>query len=114
MFSRKVETPLQTSTTDFIVGFQSVRHIDIVSGACMKARNDLVDKLTSIPQMFGGEVSSYSNLIEDAKNQAMLKMIQKARTLNANAVIGVSFQLVNENKMSGVLATGTAVWVEPI
>ena len=101
------------STTDFIVGFNTVRHIDIVSGACMRARNDIVDKLTSIPQMFGGEVTSYSNLIEDAKTQAVQKMVQKARTIHANAIIGISFQLINENKMSGVLASGTAVWIEP-
>lgn len=101
------------STTDFIVGFSTVRHVDLVSGSCMRARNDIADKLSSIPQMFGGEVSSYSSLIEDTKNQALQKMVQKARTLNANAIIGISFQLINENKMSGVLVSGTAVWIEP-
>jgi uncharacterized protein YbjQ (UPF0145 family) len=100
-----------TSTTDFVAGFRIVKHIDLVTGTSVRATNELADRVTSIPQIFGGEMSAYSNLIEDTKNLAIQKMIQKARAVSANAVVGIRLQLINENRMTGVLASGTAVLV---
>ena len=104
---------LALSTTDTVTGFQIIRHLDIVAGSSMRARNDISDGCSSWKQCFGGEVSTYSKLITETKNQAILEMTRQAISLGANAVVGITFELVNENKMSGVLASGTAVFLIP-
>jgi uncharacterized protein YbjQ (UPF0145 family) len=61
----------------------------------------------------GGEVQEYTKLLAESREQALDRMVEEARGLGANAVIGVRFMtsMVSDG-MAELLAYGTAVVVE--
>lgn len=65
--------------------------------------------------MTGGEVSGYTKLLTDSRNQGRQRMWREARARGANAVVAMRFDC-NEigDIMSEVAAYGTAVTVEPL
>jgi uncharacterized protein YbjQ (UPF0145 family) len=69
----------------------------------------------SLRTLAGGEVSGYTKLLTDSRNQARARMWREARALGANAVVAMRFDC-NEigDIMSEIAAYGTAVTVEPM
>jgi uncharacterized protein YbjQ (UPF0145 family) len=70
--------------------------------------------VAGIQSMLGGEVSAFTSEIEKARREAMNRMIDKAKKLSANAVIGLDIE--TSDILQGTVlisATGTAVVIEP-
>jgi uncharacterized protein YbjQ (UPF0145 family) len=67
----------------------------------------------AIQSIFGGDITIYTKLADDARQQAYDRMVEHARQVNANAVIAMRYD-ANEimDGITEVLAYGTAVWVE--
>jgi uncharacterized protein YbjQ (UPF0145 family) len=62
----------------------------------------------------GGEISDYTKMMAEAREQALDRMIEEARTLGANAVIGVRFSTSYVMQSAAeILVFGTAVTIEP-
>ncbi len=101
-------------TTDEIPGYRIVKVIGLVSGSVVRARHIGKDFLAAIRNIVGGEVTEYTELLAQAREDAINRMIQKARSLGANAVVGLRFATTAvASGAAEILAYGTAVVVEP-
>ena len=86
-----------------------------VFGLVVRARNYFSNLGASLTTLTGGEVTGYTKLLIDSRNQARQRMWHEARARGANAVVAMRFDC-NEigGIMSEVAAYGTAVTVEPV
>jgi len=101
------------STTDEIIGAKIVKHVGLVRGSTVRSRNFISDAVAGIKMAIGGEVVQYTRLLADAREQALQRMIEEAKNLGANAIVGIKFSI--SQVMQGcaeILAYGTAVVVE--
>jgi len=102
------------ATTAFTIdGYRIVKNLGIVRGITVRSRSIVGNIGAGIQILFGGNISLLQELCENARQEAFALMIQHAKEVGANAVIGMRYD-ANEI-MSGVaevLAYGTAVVVE--
>ena len=106
----------QMVTTAFTLdGYRIVRTFGIVRGITVRSRSIVGNIGAGIQTLFGGNITLLQELCEKARQEAFLLMLQHAKEMGANAIIGMRYD-ANE-VMSGVtevLAYGTAVVVEKI
>lgn len=103
------------TTTGEVSGKRIVRTLGIVRGNTIRARHVGRDIMAGLRNLVGGEVSEYTKLLAEAREQALDRMVEEAHGLGANAVIEVRFS--TSEVMSGaaeLLAYGTAVVVEEV
>jgi uncharacterized protein YbjQ (UPF0145 family) len=102
-------------TTEAIVGKRVVRTLGLVRGNTIRARHLGRDIMAGLRNIVGGEVSEYTKLLGEAREQAIDRMVSEARGLGANAVIEVRFSTsMVMNAAAEILAYGTAVVVEDV
>jgi len=101
------------STTDTIYGKKIVRHLGLVRGNTIRARHIGRDIMAIIRHIIGGEITDYTKMMAESREQAIDRMIEDAQNLGANAIVqmGFSTQMVMGGA-SEILAYGTAVVVE--
>ncbi|HDH24858.1 MAG TPA: heavy metal-binding domain-containing protein [Actinobacteria bacterium] len=103
------------STNDSIAGQRIVRTLGIVRGNTIRARHLGRDIMALGRNVVGGEISEYTKLLGEAREQALDRMVAEAKELGADAVVMTRFS--TSMVMSGaaeLLAYGTAVVLEPI
>ena len=108
--------PHEFVTTAFeISGYRITRNLGIVRGIVVRSRSIVGTIGASLQTIVGGNISLFSKLCEQTRNDAFDLMLQHAEALGANAVIGVRYD-ANEimQGVTEVLSYGTAVEVEPI
>lgn len=101
------------TTTAEIKGKRILRTLGIARGNTIRARHVGRDIMASLRTIVGGEVSEYTKLLAEAREQALDRMVEEAHGLGANAVVEIRFS--TSEVMSGaaeLLAYGTAVVVE--
>jgi len=101
------------TTTAEIKGKRIIRTLGIARGNTIRARHVGRDIMAGLRNIVGGEISEYTKLMAEAREQALDRMVEEARGLGANAVVEVRFS--TSEVMSGaaeLLAYGTAVVVE--
>jgi uncharacterized protein YbjQ (UPF0145 family) len=99
--------------TDFISGKEIKETLGLVRGSTIRARHVGRDLLASLKTIIGGEIKSYTAMINKARDEALSRMNEEASKLGADAVVNVRF--VTAEVMQGaaeVLAYGTAVKLE--
>lgn len=101
------------STTDTIEGRKIVRHLGLVKGNTIRARHIGRDIMAILRNIVGGEITDYTKMMAESREQALDRMIEDAQKVGANAVVKVSFStsMIMQNA-SEILAYGTAVVVE--
>ena len=98
------------SNIDTIPGKEIVEILDIARGSTVRARNIGRDIFASLKNIVGGEISEYTRLMADSREQAIDRMIADAESLGADAVINVRFTTAMVMQgCSEILAYGTAV-----
>lgn len=100
------------STTNVIEGHPVRQYLGIVSGETIIGANIVRDFMASITDVVGGRSAAYEKSLREAKETALMEMTEMARSLGANAVIGVDldFETIGPNgSMVMVSASGTAV-----
>ncbi len=101
------------STTDTIEGHKILKVIGLVSGSTVRARNIGRDLSALLRNIVGGEVSEYTSLLANSREQALERMKVVALDQGANAVIGMRFMTSMVSQGSAeILAYGTAVVLE--
>ena len=106
----------QMVTTAFeLPGFRIVQNLGVVRGIVVRSRNVFANIGASLQTLVGGNITVWTNLCEQTREDAFDIMIQHASELGANAVIGARYD-ANEIATSAteILAYGTAVIVEPL
>ena len=94
-------------------GYKTTRQLGVVRGITVRSRSMLGNFAGSIQTIFGGNISIYTELCEHARLEAFELMVQHARDIGANAIIGMRYD-ANEvmEGVTEVLAYGTAVVIE--
>ena len=101
------------STTDEIPGKTIVKHLGLVRGNTIRARHIGRDIMASFRNIVGGEISDYTKMMAESREQAIDRMLEEADGLGANAIIGIYFttSMVMQSAAE-ILVFGTAVIVE--
>ena len=101
------------TTTSNIEGKKIVKHLGLVKGNTIRARHIGRDITAIFRNIVGGEITDYTKMMAESREQALDRMIEDAEKLGANAVIEVRFatSMVMQSA-SEILAYGTAVVVE--
>ena len=102
------------ATTNDLTGYRVVRHLGLVRGVTVRSRNAVANIGAGIQSLFGGNVTIYTSLAEQARQEAYDLLVQHAQQAGANAVLAMRYD-ANEimEGITEVLAYGTAVVVEP-
>ena len=100
-------------TTETIQGKQIVKTLGMVRGNTIRARHIGRDIMAGLRSIVGGEITDYTKMLAESREQAIMRMVEDAESKGANAVVGTRF--VTSMVMSGaseLLAYGTAVEVQ--
>jgi uncharacterized protein YbjQ (UPF0145 family) len=103
-------------TTAFdLPGFQITRNLGVVRGIIVRSRSIVGGFLGGIQSLFGGNITIYTDLCEQARSETFQQMRQHAQTLRANAIIGVRYDATEVMPgLTEVLCYGTAVIATPV
>jgi uncharacterized protein YbjQ (UPF0145 family) len=100
------------TTTNIIEGKPVQDYLGVINAQSIIGANIFKDFLGNLRDVFGGRSRTYERVLEEAKEDALRELSQKAQALGANAILGVDldFETVgNSGSMLMVIATGTAV-----
>lgn len=100
------------TTTNTIEGQPVQQYIGIVNAQSIIGANIFKDFMAGLRDVFGGRSKTYERVLEQAKEDALIELAQKAQALGANAVVGVDldFETIGgSGSMLMVIASGTAV-----
>ena len=101
------------STTDTIDGKTIVKQLGLVKGNTIRARHFGKDFMAAMKNLVGGEISEYTKLMAESREQSIDRMVEGAQDLGANAIVGVKFSTSQVMSMAAeILVYGTAVVVE--
>jgi uncharacterized protein YbjQ (UPF0145 family) len=101
------------SNTESIPGKQIVQFFGVVSGSTVRAKHIGRDIMAGLKNLVGGELKGYTELLNEAREDALLRMQQQAESLGANAVVNIRFSTSSVAQGAAELfAYGTAVRVE--
>ena len=101
------------SNTEEIPGQQIVEFYGVVTGSTVRAKHIGRDIAAGLKNFVGGELKGYTELLQEARKEALQRMMEQARSVGANAVINVRFGTSSVAQGAAELfAYGTAVKVE--
>jgi len=101
------------TTSDQVEGKKIVKTIGMVKGSTIRARHLGRDIMAGLRGVVGGEITEYTKMMAESREQAIQRMVEDAEKQGANAIVGMRFttSMVMQNA-SEILAYGTAVVVE--
>ncbi|HXB40138.1 MAG TPA: YbjQ family protein [Bacteroidia bacterium] len=104
-------TLITTSTS--LEGYKIIKQLGLVRGITVRSRSILGNMAGGFMTIFGGKSAIYTELCENAREEALQLMIKHGKELGCNAIINMRYD-ANEvmNGLTEVLAYGTAVIVE--
>ncbi len=98
---------------EIIPGRQVLRHLGMVTGSTVRAKHAGKDILAGFKNIFGGELTAYTELMQEARDEATQRMVAQARAIGANAVINIRFSTSSITTGAAELFVyGTAVVLE--
>ena len=107
--------PMIVTTTENIPGTRVVKTIGQVFGLTVRSRSLGGNIAAGLKSLVGGEIGSYVKLSEDARRQALDRLVQNAAAMGANAVTMMRFDSTEMGRtMTEIVAYGTARIVEPV
>jgi uncharacterized protein YbjQ (UPF0145 family) len=102
------------SSTNHIEGREVVQYLGIVRGIVVRAPNIAQGLVGGLQSIFGGNIGAYEDVCEQARNEALMKVIQHATNVGADAIIGMRYDATEfVQGATEVLAYGTAVKLSP-
>jgi uncharacterized protein YbjQ (UPF0145 family) len=102
-------------TTEEVTGHRIVEMKGQVFGLVVRSRGLGGNIMAGLRSLGGGEITEYTELLEDARRHAVDRMVQNATAMGANAVVRMQYDSSEiGNVMSEIVAYGTAAVVEPI
>ncbi|HTP56480.1 MAG TPA: heavy metal-binding domain-containing protein [Thermoplasmata archaeon] len=105
---------LPVVTTPFLPGYRVTRVIGVTFGLIVRSRGLGRNIVAGFRSLAGGEITEYTQLLEQARHEALARLTQHAQSLGANAVLSVGFDTSEMSEiMTEIMAYGTAVVVAP-
>ncbi|MCC7095738.1 MAG: YbjQ family protein [Thermomonas sp.] len=103
------------TTAPELPGYRIVRNLGLVRGIIVRSRSVVGNFLGGLQSLFGGNITIYTELCEQARFDTYRDMVQHARGLGANAIVAVRYDATEiMTGLTEVLCYGTAVVVEPL
>ncbi len=101
------------TTTEQIEGKKIKKTVGMVKGSTIRARHLGKDIMAGLRGVVGGEITEYTKMMAEAREQAIQRMIEDAEKQGANAIVGIRFttSMIMQNAAE-VLAYGTGVVLE--
>lgn len=101
------------TNTETVPGKQIISHMGIVSGQTVRTKHIGKELMAGFKNLIGGELKEYTQLLDESRQEAVQRMIDKAREKGANAVVNVRFSTSTIAQGTAELHVyGTAVKVE--
>ncbi|MGH8617711.1 MAG: YbjQ family protein [Burkholderiales bacterium] len=101
------------SNIEIIPGRRIRTHLGIVQGSTVRTKHVGKDLLAGLKNIVGGELKSYTELLQEAREEATQRMIAQAKSMGANGVINVRYSTASITAGAAeILAYGTAVVLE--
>lgn len=101
------------STLEYVPGRTVARHLGVVQGSTVRAKHIGKDILAGFKNIVGGELKAYTDLLSQAREEAIQRMQQQAEAVGANAVLNIRFATSSVAQGAAeLLAYGTAVELE--
>ena len=101
------------ATAERIEGKTVVKTIGLVKGNTIRARHIGRDAMALVKNVIGGEITDYTQMMTEAREQAVQRMVEDAESKGANAIVSARFATsMIMQSASEVLAYGTAVILE--
>jgi uncharacterized protein YbjQ (UPF0145 family) len=108
-----MNSDLLLTNIETVPGRTIVEHYGLVTGSTVRAKHIGRDLMASLKNIVGGELKGYTELLGEARQEAVRRMVEQARALGANAVVNVRFSTSSVTAgASELYAYGTAVRVQ--
>ena len=99
-------------TTDYVPGMRITKVTGAAFGLIVRSRGVGGNFVAGLRSLVGGEIHEYTRMLADAREDAIERLVEHAKGLGANAVVGMSFDSADIGQsMTEVVAYGTAVVV---
>ena len=101
------------SNMETVPGKRVKEHLGLVQGGTVRAKNAGRGLMAGLKNVFGGELKGYTDLLQDARENALTRLSEEAEAIGANAVLNIRFGTsAIAAGSSEILAYGTAVVLE--
>jgi uncharacterized protein YbjQ (UPF0145 family) len=101
------------SNLELVPGRRVKTHLGVVQGSTVRAKHVGKDILAGFKNIVGGELKAYTELMQEAREEAVQRMLAQAASVGANAVLNVRFATTSITAGAAeILAYGTAVVLE--
>jgi uncharacterized protein YbjQ (UPF0145 family) len=111
----RVGTPVIVSTTENVAGHRVTQTLGQVFGVVVRSRGLGGNIMAGLRSIVGGEITEYTQMLEEARRHAVDRMVQNATTMGANGITMMRFDSSELGQtMSEIVAYGTAVTLEPV
>jgi uncharacterized protein YbjQ (UPF0145 family) len=101
------------SNLELVPGRRIKTHLGMVQGSTVRAKHAGKDILAGLKNIVGGELKAYTELMQEAREEAVQRMLAQAASVGANAVLNVRFATTSITAGAAeILAYGTAVVLE--
>jgi uncharacterized protein YbjQ (UPF0145 family) len=108
-----MQSDLILTNLETVPGRSIVVHYGLVTGSTVRAKHVGRDLMAGLKNLVGGELKGYTELLGEARQEAVSRMVDQARTLGANAVVNIRFSTSSVTAgASELYAYGTAVTVQ--
>ncbi len=102
-----------TSTTFELSNYKAVKTLGVVRGIIVRSRSLIGNIGAGIQSLFGGNITLYTSLCEQARKEAFELMIKEAEKIGANAIVGIRYDATDVAQgITEVICYGTAVIVK--
>ena len=108
---------IPVTTTLSVEGYRIKEYKGVVRGITVRAPTIMQGILGGLKSVIGGRIGAYTEMCEQARQQAYDLLIQHALELGANPVVGLRYdasEVVAKESATEVLCYGTAVVIEPL
>jgi uncharacterized protein YbjQ (UPF0145 family) len=103
------------SNLEIIPGKRVLSHLGMVQGSTVRAKHVGKDIFASLKNIVGGELKAYTELMQEARAEAIERMTAEARSIGANAVLNVRFATTSISAGAAeILAYGSAVRLDDL
>lgn len=101
------------SNLEIVPGRRVRSHLGMVQGSTVRSKHAGKDILAGLKNIVGGELKSYTELMQEARQEATERMVKQAQSIGANAVLNVRYSATSITMGAAeILAYGTAVVLE--
>lgn len=105
---------IQLSNLEHLPGYLITERLDVVYGSTVRSKHVGKDIFASLKNIVGGELTAYTELLEESRQEAIDRMLVKAESLGADAVVGIRFSTSSiAQGASELFVYGTAVRAIP-